>query len=62
MFVISNMDYLSRAQSLAMAEMHGETPGCQLKRYLSLSPDEITKTARAIMQSNPAVLIYRPQQ
>lgn len=62
MFVISNMDYLSRAQTIAMAEMHGETPGCQLKRYLSLSPDEITKTTRAIMQSNPAVLIYRPQQ
>ncbi|MDE6397002.1 MAG: insulinase family protein, partial [Muribaculaceae bacterium] len=37
MFVMSNMDYISRAQTIAMAEMHDETPGSQLRRYLSLT-------------------------
>ncbi len=62
MFVMSNMDYISRAQTIAMAEMHNETPGSQLKRYLSLTTKDIMETARAIMESNPAVLIYRPEQ
>lgn len=62
LFVMSNMDYLSKAQTIAMAEMHNETPGEQLRRYLSLTPELITATARKIMESEPAVLIYRPNR
>lgn len=62
MTILGNMNYLSRAQNIAMSEMHGENPTDALDRYLALSADDITSTARKLLDSNPAVLIYRPEK
>lgn len=60
LFVMSNMDYLSKARTIAMAEMHGEAPGAQLARYLALTTGDIVETARQIMDRQPAIIVYRP--
>lgn len=61
MFVISNMACVTCAQTIAEAEMHGEIPGARLRRYGSLTPDDLVRVARQIFDnSKPAVLFYRP--
>lgn len=61
MFVISNMACVTCAQTIAEAEMHGERPGARLRRYGSLTPDDLVRVARQIFDnSKPAVLFYRP--
>lgn len=60
--IMGCMDYLGMAQRIASAEMHGEEPGESMNRYLALTADDITNTARTILDSHPAVLIYRPEK
>ncbi len=60
LFVMGNLDFLSKAATIAMSEMHGEEPDAQLKRYLSLSVDDITETARHIFDSPSVTVIYKP--
>lgn len=61
MFVMSNMACLTCAQTIAEAEIHGETPGRRLERYCELTADDLVRVARAIFDnSNPATLYYRP--
>ncbi len=60
-FVMSNMSCLSCAQTIAEAEMHGESPGHRLEMYSALTTDDIERVARDIFDnSHPAVLFYRP--
>lgn len=61
MYTLGNLDYLSRAHTIATAEMHREPPEAQLTRYLNLTRDHITNTARTIFSSPHAVLVTRPR-
>ena len=61
MTIMGNMNYLSRAQNIAMAEIHGENPTDALDRYLSLTADDIISAASYLLSTNPAILIYRPE-
>lgn len=62
-FTFSNMNYVSKAQTLAMAEYHGEDINDTVSRYRSISSDEITKVANDIfINSFPVTLIYRPEK
>lgn len=52
---------LPRAQSNALAEMHGETPDESLHRYEALTPAVVADTARKILDpSRERLLAYRP--
>jgi hypothetical protein len=45
-----------------MAEMHNEQPDTQLNSYMKLTADDIVNVADKIFNhTNPAVLIYRPE-
>ena len=61
MFVLNNIDYLSQAQTMAMAAAHGEDSEAQLRRYRALTPQLIAVTARDIFTAHNATLITRPE-
>jgi predicted Zn-dependent peptidase len=62
MFVMGCLDYIGKGQRLAMAEMHGEQPDTQLRKYMQLTPQYIVEVADKIFNhTHPAVLIYRPE-
>jgi predicted Zn-dependent peptidase len=62
MFIMSCLDYIGKGQRLAMAEMHNEQPDTQLNSYMKLTADDIVNVADKIFNhTNPAVLIYRPE-
>lgn len=62
LFVMGNLDCLSRVQTIAMAEIHGEDPDAALNTYLTLTPAEIAGTARQIFSRPAATLVVRPKQ
>lgn len=60
-FVMSNTDALTCAQTLAEAEMHGVDPDSCIARYDKLTAQRIIDTARRILDNQkPAILYYRP--
>lgn len=57
----SAVSYLSRAQSLAMAEMHGEDINAIIDRYRAVTPRRIAEVARRIFDpSHRVTLVYHP--
>ncbi len=55
------LSLLPRAQTNALAEMHGEAPAEALHRYEALTPAAVTETARTILApERERLLIYRP--
>lgn len=60
--MFANLNYLSKAQTMAMAEYHGEDVSRQIERYRELTPADIRKAAEEIFApSRRSTLIYRPQ-
>jgi len=60
-FTFSSMNGLQRAQSLAMAEMHGEDINAIVPAYRKVSASSIVATARRVLDPQRAcTLIYRP--
>ncbi len=61
-YTYSNIHFARRAQTLATALMHNETPGDTVKTYRSLTPEIIDNTARTIFNpSRSSTIIYCPQ-
>jgi len=61
MFVMSNLDCLTRVQTLSMSRMHGEDPAQPLRMYDALSAEYVAGVARDIFaNSHFATLIVRP--
>jgi len=57
----SMLNYLEVAQTLAMAEMHGEDANAFMAPYYALTPETVQSTARALFTpAHAATLIYRP--
>lgn len=60
--VFSMMNPLQKAQSLALAEIHGESIEDILPRYRAVTPATLQETAREIISPSRAMtLIYRPR-
>ncbi len=59
-FALSNFDALSKAQNLAMAEMHGENINDTVARQRSISTADIARVADALSKRPHAILKYRP--
>ena len=61
--VLGSIDYLSRGQRMAMAEMHHEGINDALNAYLALTVDDlVAEGKRLFFNTNPAILIYRPNE
>ena len=61
-FTFSSLSYLQRAQSLAMAEMHGEDINDIVPAYRRVTTAMIANTARRVIDPHHAcTLIYRPE-
>lgn len=61
LFVMSNLDCITCAQTIAEAEMHGVNPGKRLEIYNKLTTADIERVARSVMRdSAPVVIYYRP--
>lgn len=61
-FTFSSLGYLQRAQSLAMAEMHGEDINDIVPAYRRVTTAMIATTARRVLDPHHAcTLIYRPE-
>ena len=54
----SNIDLATRASTLALDEMHGETRADVMARYRAVTPDDIRRVAAALRF--PARIAYRP--
>lgn len=61
-FLISNLDGVSRAQNLAMAEMHAENINETVDRQRLVTLPDITRVAAQILSRPPVTLIYRPKK
>lgn len=62
-FTFSSLSYLQRAQSLAIAEMHGEDINEIVPSYRRVTTASIVNTARRILDPNHAcTLIYLPEE
>lgn len=59
-FALSNFDALSKAQNLALAEMHGEDINDTVARQNTITVDEIARVARQLASRPHAVVYYRP--
>lgn len=56
----NDVHYLKRAATLAMSEMHNESPGTDVVEYTSLSTTDIVATAQSIFNpSGLSTLIYK---
>lgn len=59
--MFANLNYLSKAQTLAMAEYHGEDINRQIEKYRDLMPEDVRSAAREIIEpTRRSLLIYRP--
>ena len=57
----SLLNYLSVAQTLAHAEMHGENPDAFMAPYRAITPESLQSVARTIFNPSRAMtLVYRP--
>lgn len=62
-FTFSSLSYLQRAQSLAMAEMHGEDINDIVPAYRRVTTSSVVATARRVLDPTHAcTLIYRPEE
>lgn len=62
-FTFSSIDFLSRAQTLAMAEHHGKDINLTVAEYRAITSEQIASTARDILRpERMSALIYRTQQ
>ena len=61
-FRFANMNYLSKAQNLALAEYHGEDINATVSDRRKITVEQITECARHIFSAPSATLIYRPAQ
>lgn len=60
---LENLDYVSRAASLALAVLRGETQDAQLQRYCALTTEDIRRTATSIFaDSRHGTIIVGPPQ
>lgn len=60
-FTLENVNVISRAQTIALAVLHGEDANQCVPRYRSLTLDDISSTARRLfIDHKPAAVIYRP--
>ena len=59
-FALSNFDALSKAQNLAMAEMHGEDINDTVPRQRRITTADITRVAAQLASQPRAILKYRP--
>ncbi len=58
----ANLSYLSIAQALAMAEIHGENLNSYVENYRALTAEDINRAAGEILSPQlSSTLIYRPQ-
>lgn len=56
------LNYLSVAQTIGMAEIHGEDPDAFMEPYRAITPESLQATARRIFDPNHQItLIYRPE-
>ncbi len=60
-FALSNFDALSKAQNLAMAEMHGEDINDTVARQRSITHGDIARVAADLISRPHVILNYRPQ-
>jgi len=61
-FTLSNFDALSKAQNLAMAEMHGEDINDTVNRQRLITTGDIARVADELIRRPRAVLKYRPDK
>lgn len=60
-FVIENMNMVSKSLNLALAEYNGENINDNISRYGSLTTEEIASTARRLFIDHaPAILVTKP--
>lgn len=60
--IFDGMNYLSRAQRMAMAEMQGEDLNTAVERYRAVTPELVSKTAAEVFDPAKAcTLIYRTE-
>ena len=59
-FELMNVDALSKAQNLAMAEMHGEDINDTVSRQRRITTADISRVATALAATPYVVLYYRP--
>lgn len=62
MSIMGRMDYVALGQRIAAAEMHNSTIDNDMEKYLSLTQTDIAIAAKDILDSNPAVLVYKPSE
>lgn len=60
-FALSNFDALSKAQNLAMAEMHGEDINDTVARQRTITLGDITRVAADLISRPHAIINYHPQ-
>lgn len=62
-YTFSTMDFLSKAQSLAMSEMHGEDINDTVPRYRRVTVGDVERVAKKIINpERSSTLIYKPKQ
>ena len=59
-FALMNIDALSKAQNLAMAEMHGEDINATVARQRRITVDDIARVASVLASAPYAAVYYRP--
>lgn len=60
-FMLSNYDALSKAQNLALAEMHGEDINDTVARQRTITPADIARVAAELSKRPKVIHNYRPQ-
>lgn len=60
-FVLSNLDALSKAQNLAMAEMHGEDINDTVALQRTITAADIARVAAQLSATPAATVYYRPE-
>ena len=61
-FELMNADALSKAQNLAMAEMHGEDINDTVPRQRLITTADISRVAARLADTPAVVLYYLPEQ
>lgn len=60
-FTFSTMDFLSKAQSLAMSEMHGEDINDTVSRYRQTTVDDVRRVVSSVIDPQKcSTLVYSP--
>ena len=59
-FLLSNLDILSRAQNLALAEMHGEDINNTVNLQREITTTDVSATVNDMLNRASATIVYRP--